>query len=1455
MSNNISGQFTSSNPEGVVEAPKGARFFRDEDNFFLSYGGQVRRLNVNKKAFLYGSYSNPLFPFLKEDTISFSTPYESWIKASDGINKTGWRKIGTSRSFVTIPVIAPEPILEGVENAWASDGASYFLKTNGELWTAGQNNYGQLGLGFTSEGETASLSLTDVKVASVGLWDGNSALALKNDGTLWGTGTNYAGNFGNGTYNDSNAWIQLDLQGDITGSGEILAIQAFGYGDISALLMSDNTLWVSTNQDSYFGLNTSGSFVQVSSDVKQISGGSEHLLYLKNDDTLWGFGQNWGGQLGTGDDVTHNYDDPYQIDTDVKFINAGTYHSGYIKNDDTLWMVGSNWDGQLGNNTYDDQYSPVQIDTNVKYVSGGGDHTLYVKTNGDLYGMGGNYSGQLGIDNGYNDIAVPTLIDSNVDKISAGGEHSLYVKNDKTVYGMGYNYYYQIKVSSNGYYYTNATGWTDEGVVGINEKYWRTSIYGGNKFLAGGGYDQFNYGGNTQLIYSNDGIAWSTCSIENNGLAIRGIAYNGTDKYISVLDSNISTYINQKRSLSQTFNSQTASFVAVGNLHAMVIQDGVLYGVGKNNQGQLGRGYISDGELAYVSCSTNVRSVSAGTNFTTFVKNDDTLWGMGLNLQGELGDGTNTFNRPSPVQTATNVSASYSGYLTTLFIKNDGTLWGTGVNFDGQLGSSSLGGNIYTPIQLDSDVKHASVYNQTLYVKNDGTLWGMGDNSYGQLGTGDLINRSASYQIDTNVKYCIAAFFSSYYIKNDGTLWGMGRNHYGQLGLGDYTDRNVPTQITSSVIEVFPSEYYGVFFKNENNDLYGIGSNQDHILGLESNNTNFSTPTYVTNNVKMADYAYQCSYILKNDGTVYSIGNDTGEGCLGFGYRNESYESSDGITWTTGSLKRNTNLGLLGITYGGDQFIAHGDTRIETSPDGINWTQRTPPFNGPIVKITYGNGKYVGARGYAGNNQYFYTPSPIQLFDGNTASFASVGETATLLLENSKLYGAGYNQSYQLGPQTNGKNYIEYFTEITSSIKDAALGANHIIILKNDGTLWVSGHNNFGSLGIGNYNSPILGFVQNTSSVFDAPIVSVVAAQYFSAVLTDNGKIWSWGYNDSSGVTYPGPVFKTNTPSQPWSQPFTASFIAGGGDVAGTIIAIDTNKNLWGVGLNTQYQITSSNVGSIWEFQLIDTNVVSASIKNNHTLYIKDDNTFWGRGNNSFGQLGSAPIGNVYNPVQLDTDVVYCSAGSGHTAYIKSDGSLWTMGRNNYGQLGIGNFNDITSSVQVDTNVAKVYCGIRNTFYIKTDKTVWGMGGDFVGSLGEGIKYDAAMYSTNGINWSASFTTNYINNDIAYGNNRFVITNNNIVDTSTDGITWTSSYMFTGSSSEQSSIIFDGTNFVACIKKSPNDIYKSTDGINWTGSSTGNDSQWGTIAYGDGKYVLLAYQPNSYVSAPAEIRI
>jgi len=192
-----------------------------------------------------------------------------------------------------------------------------------------------------------------------------------------------------------------------------------------------------------------------------IAAGDYSSYALKTDGTVWAWGNNFNGQLGTGDYVQNSYPvrvrdlwEPYPEDhlRNVVAIAAGGSHCLALKSDGTLRSWGWNAHGQLGNGTTTQStfarkvYSsinpvPVEV-TGIIAIAAGDRHSMALKSDGSILVWGHDGSGQLG--NGPGDTAdklMPITVSdlTDVRTISAGGHSSFATKNTGTVFAWGAN--------------------------------------------------------------------------------------------------------------------------------------------------------------------------------------------------------------------------------------------------------------------------------------------------------------------------------------------------------------------------------------------------------------------------------------------------------------------------------------------------------------------------------------------------------------------------------------------------------------------------------------------------------------------------------------------------------------------------------------------------------------------------------------------------------------------------------------------------------------------------------------------------------------------------------------------------------------------------------------------------------------------------------------------------------
>ena len=289
----------------------------------------------------------------------------------------------------------------------AGNGCSLIVRSDGSLWATGYNQYGEFGDGtYSNTNRFEQVVSNNVTAVAAGYYH---TLFLKSDGSLWATGYNYEGELGDGNYNTfyPNGTNRPEK---IVASG----VAAIAAGNVHSLfLMTNGSLWGMGKNDngqlgnaSYYWQTNRPALI-VASNVTAIAAGFVHTLFLKNDGSLWAMGNNYYGQLGDdalgGGTLNSKTNQPEQIvSSNVTAIAAGAYHSIFIKSDGSLWGMGYNLNGQLGDGTSGSNNwtnKPEQIvGSNVIAIASGclSEHSLFIKTDGSLWGMGENQYGALG---------------------------------------------------------------------------------------------------------------------------------------------------------------------------------------------------------------------------------------------------------------------------------------------------------------------------------------------------------------------------------------------------------------------------------------------------------------------------------------------------------------------------------------------------------------------------------------------------------------------------------------------------------------------------------------------------------------------------------------------------------------------------------------------------------------------------------------------------------------------------------------------------------------------------------------------------------------------------------------------------------------------------------------------------------------------------------------------------
>ena len=127
-------------------------------------------------------------------------------------------------------------------------------------------------------------------------------------------------------------------------------------------------------------------------DWKQAVAGGIHTVALKKDGTLWAWGNNWAGSLGTGS--TSNSAMPVQVGSATNWVKvwAGMLESVALQSDGSLWYWGDNPDPAYRHARRPDRLVPTRISPDTNWVDVGfGRGTVFaIKADGTLWTWGRN---------------------------------------------------------------------------------------------------------------------------------------------------------------------------------------------------------------------------------------------------------------------------------------------------------------------------------------------------------------------------------------------------------------------------------------------------------------------------------------------------------------------------------------------------------------------------------------------------------------------------------------------------------------------------------------------------------------------------------------------------------------------------------------------------------------------------------------------------------------------------------------------------------------------------------------------------------------------------------------------------------------------------------------------------------------------------------------------------------
>lgn len=363
--------------------------------------------------------------------------------------------------------------------------------------------------------------------------------------------------------------------------------------------------------------------------LPSIESGDRHSILLKADNTLWTWGSNDSGQLGTGERtiyseenvISENHDcyTPVKVMENVISASAGDAFTLAVDSNHVLYGFGYAEYGELSGLT-DYILTPTKIEEDILYVDCDLGTTAIIKSDHSLWLSGIDYNATADGCDWVTTNSFYKVLD-NVKDVSVQTGSVMALTMDNEVYMMGDPQYMSEVYQSGDNTYIGEMVQIIDGVVSINNKYQTPQIinvdgklytwgYNGNDNKLGTGSDEF-YVSNLQSIMDNvlESEAQMLLTKENE-LYVWGMLYSGYDflgdsgYFGGCMGDIITEFSSTPDKLLEGIQS-----ISAGEASFAIDDKGNVWAYGNNAYGMLGNGtstvwdydMIDDGEYEMAS--------------------------------------------------------------------------------------------------------------------------------------------------------------------------------------------------------------------------------------------------------------------------------------------------------------------------------------------------------------------------------------------------------------------------------------------------------------------------------------------------------------------------------------------------------------------------------------------------------------------------------------------------------------------------------------------------------------------------------------------------------------------------------------------------------------------------------------------------------------------------------------
>ncbi len=1027
-------------------------------------------------------------------------------------------------------------------------------------------------------------------------------------------------------------------------------------------------------------------YVKINNGVEsKASLGYTHTVSLKENGTVWSFGENGLGQLGDGTLIAKNY--PVQVikeDNNLLegIVDISTETNSNIAVDEEgkiyTWgniIIGSENITQncatILNDIYFENTSEIH-----KFIKA----TVYKRNflvlnkKGEVYIFGENYTSLTKINtvSEISEISGDKMLSkdgyvysinspekkydglNNIAKINSGNGHFIALTSEGKIYCAGSGVKGQL---GNGY---NNDSNIPVPVIDTNGNYLQNIV-------------DISAGVESSMAVDNIGNVYVWGSNNYNKL---GITQSTSNKAVIV------NYIQDKNNIK--LDTPRFEKVSAGLNNTLIIDEfGYGYSVGNGLVGQLGLGdnnnrnyYTKIGDVKIESIPEKIIVKKEKTKdlaivfINSFNYKNDIIGSDDLIIN-------NSNNLVSEIQKIENIDNS--NVIDKNKVNNNYTIIGNKIGkniitVSDQLKQNFI--NIYIDVvSEDTAVTSANVENGegfTIVLKENGFVWSFGKNNSGQLGDGKNINTNSPSIVDISERIISVSVGTGHTLAlgKSGKVYSWGSNSYGQLGLGNVVNKNTPSEILGlgDIVKVV-SQANTSFAIDYNRKIYAWGEGYT------------KSPALISINANVIDLGK--TYYLADDGKVRTISNNLE---INLSLRqNPNPEIVEIVNDKIVQMSEGANhLLLLGesgkvYSYGKNVYGQLGDGSLVEKAENISTAVKTGMWTllGNIVDI-------------------------------------SAGENYSMALSSDgTIYTWGINGNLQLGHEGIQENAFAIIQPNINDVLAVRAGIGHSSVITNQGNVYNFGNGINGELGNGsndnyaipqlvgkniietNTNSIILEVgetfdINGTINYFNLYEEKIASIQYESK---DNGRVLA---NSETGE------------------------IIGLKEGRTTVLAKEIGTEKIGV---IQVRILESETRPEGTLINIEPKVVTGG---KHTLSLKADGTVWAYGQNTYGQLGIGTQDSTDNPIYVNfgtgVKIVDIACGEEHSMALDSAGNVYVWGRNNYYQLGNSTDIFVTSPKIINsiTNAIKIASGNNNCFVITQDKNSYSWGLNANGECGIG---------------------------------------------------------------------------------------------------------------------------------------